>query len=104
MKQLAVIIAPIVQYQIDQQVLYIAQDSIDNALAWENRVREAIEDIGKISGHAIDQQASSRFGYTVRKVVFERTYIIHYWIDESAGAVRVINFRHGTRLPRSGEP
>jgi hypothetical protein len=35
-KRFKVIIPPFVQEQIRAQVLYIAQDSIDNALEWGN--------------------------------------------------------------------
>ena len=90
--------------QITEQVFLIARDSIDNALAWESRLRTTIEEIGEIPSQAVDEDASDRLGYTVRKAVFEGTYLIHYWLDESAGVVRVINFRHGARLPQRGEP
>jgi plasmid stabilization system protein ParE len=84
-------------------VLYIADDSIDNALAWEVRLRAAINGIGDLPGHAIDEEASDRLGEVIRKVVFEGTYLIHYHVDEKAGVVHIINFRHGARLAREGE-
>lgn len=104
MKRLEITIAPSVQKQIIDQTLYIARDSIDNALAWENRLRTEIQEIGSMPGHAVDEDASSRLGYSVRKAVFENTYLIHHWLDQSAGVVHVINFRHGARLPQRGEP
>jgi plasmid stabilization system protein ParE len=61
-KRLTVIIPPSVQQQITAQVLYIAQDSINNALAWEDRLRAAIDAIGKIPGQTIDEDASGRLG------------------------------------------
>jgi plasmid stabilization system protein ParE len=103
-KRLTVLIPPIVQEQIRAQVFYIAQDSIDNALAWEDRLRAAIDAIGKAPGHAIDEDASGRLGYVIQKYVFERTYLIHYVVDGAAGTVRLVNFRHGARLLREGEP
>jgi hypothetical protein len=39
MKQLEVRVAPIANRLVLDQVLYIAQDSIQNALAWEDRCR-----------------------------------------------------------------
>lgn len=47
---------------------------------------------------------SQRLGLTIHKFVFEGTYLVHFWLDETAGLIRVIGFRHGARLPRHGEP
>jgi plasmid stabilization system protein ParE len=104
-KQYRVIIPPVVQGQIRAQVLYIATDSIDAALAWEDRLHAAINAIGELPGsHAIDEDASARIGVTVHKMVFERTYLIHYLVNQDAAAVEIVNFRHGARLPRKEEP
>jgi plasmid stabilization system protein ParE len=84
-------------------VLYIAQDSIDNALAWEDRLRAVIEGLGDFHGHAIDDDASKELGYPVHKLVYEGTYLIHYRVDDAAHEVRVVRFRHGARVPVSGE-
>ena len=92
------IIPPIVQEQIRDQIRYIAQDSIHNALAWEDRLRRAIE-IGDMPGHAIDEDASDRLGFTIRKCVFEKTYLIHYRLSAALTDVEIVNFRHGIRLP-----
>lgn len=43
MKQYRLIVAPIVHQQIREQVIYIDQDSIDPALAWEDRLQNATE-------------------------------------------------------------
>ena len=93
-----------VQSQIDEQVLYIARDSIDNALAWESRLDDAIRGLADTAGYAVDENASDRLGVEVHKLVFEGTYLVHYTLDKPASIVRVINFRHGARLPRRGEP
>jgi plasmid stabilization system protein ParE len=99
-----VIISPTVQQQITARVLYIAKDSVDNALAWEDRRRSAVEAIGDMPGHAVDEDANDRLGYAVRKYVFERTYLVHYRVDETDGVVRIVNFRHGARLSGRDEP
>ena len=104
MKRLPVHIVPIVWDEIARQVRYIALDSIDNALAWEDRVTATLRGLEDFHGHAVDQDASEQLGYTVRKLVFERTYLIHYRVDERAEQIRVVGFRHGARLPRDGEP
>lgn len=104
MKQRQVVVPAVVQSQINEQVLYIARDSIENALAWESRLDEAIRGLADTAGYAIDENASDRLGVQVHKLVFEGTYLVHYTLDEPAGFIRVINFRHGARLPRRGEP
>jgi plasmid stabilization system protein ParE len=102
-KRLPVIIPPDVKQQIREQMLYIAQDSIDNALRWEDRLLTAINAIGDMPGHAVDDDASGRLGQNLRKLVFEGTYLIHYRVKEATSA-EIVNFRHGSRLPRIGEP
>ncbi len=84
--------------------MHIAADSVDNALAWEGRLRDAIYGLGHMPGYAKDEDASDRLGIEVARLVFERNYLIHFTADRAAGVVHVINFRHGARLPRRGEP
>jgi plasmid stabilization system protein ParE len=93
-----------VQATIDAQALYIAQDSPDRALAWQQRVDVAVRGLGDFAGFAVDQAASDRIGYPVHKLVFERAYLIFYRIDEAANAVFVLHFRHGATRPGPGEP
>jgi hypothetical protein len=45
-KRLIVHIVPSVEDEILRQVLYIAEDSVDSALAWEVRLRAAIKNLG----------------------------------------------------------
>lgn len=105
MKRYGVVIPPIVQEQIRAQVLHIAQDSIDNALAWEDRLRSAIQSLGRLPGrHPVDEAASDRLGQTVHRLVFEQTYLVHYLVNDELAAIEIVNFRHGARLPRVGEP
>ena len=104
MRRWSVIVAPSVWEKITAQVFYIADDSIDNALAWEARLKDAIFKLGDLPSFALDEAASERLGYAVHKLVFEGTYLIHYVLDDKAGVVRVIGFRHGARLPTRGEP
>lgn len=102
MNRLPVIVPPEVKELIRDQVRYIARHSIDNALAWEDRVRSALDSLGEVHAHAIDEDASRRVGQQLRKLVFEGTYLIHYRVEPAA--VEVAGFRHGARLPREGEP
>jgi plasmid stabilization system protein ParE len=103
-KRYAILIPGNVQEQIAAQVLHIAQDSIDNALAWEDRLHKAMQVFNHMPGFAVDEDASERLGITVRRYIFERSYLIHFIVDDAAGAVRIVNFRHGARLPRTDEP
>jgi plasmid stabilization system protein ParE len=104
-KTFRVIIPPIVQEQIRSQVLYIARDSIDNALAWEDRLRTEIMRIGSVpTGYPVDEAATGRLGEEVRKMVFEKTYLVFYRVHTERRAIELLNFRHGARLPRRGEP
>ena len=102
MKRLDVIVSTEVRRQISDMVFYIARDSIDNALAWESRLLATLDALGDAHGYAVDESASERVGFTVRKVVFEKTYLIHYRV--TAAAVEIVNVRHGARLPGKGEP
>ena len=77
---------------------------MDNALAWEDRLPAALRGLGEFHGHAVDEDARERLGGTTQKMVFERTYLVHYEVDKRAGVVTVVNVRHGARRPRRGEP
>jgi plasmid stabilization system protein ParE len=104
-RKYSVFIAPIVQDQIRAQVLYIARDSIDHALDWESRLRKAIMEIGALpTSNSVDEAASARISQEVRKMVFERTYLVFYRIRKSNHSVDILNFRHGARLPQTDEP
>jgi plasmid stabilization system protein ParE len=103
MKSYSVVIPPRVKAEIHEQILYIARDSIDNALAWEDRLEAAILSLRRLPGaHPIDPDVSGRAGYEIRKLVFEKTYLLFYRIDEAAAEVRILRFRHGARTPWLG--
>lgn len=104
MKRRRVIVAPIVHDQIRTQVIHIARDSVEKALAWEDRLRATIKKLSQFSGYAIDEPASDRLGYPLHKLVFEGTYLIHFVVEDNQRMVRVVNFRHGARLPGRREP
>lgn len=100
MKRYQIHIPSDVERAIVAQVMYIAEDSIDRALAWEDRLRDAIREIGIFPRKfVVDEEVSGRYGDEVRKMVFERTYLIFYWIDESARRIDILHFRHGAQLP-----
>jgi plasmid stabilization system protein ParE len=97
-------IPKVVQDQITRQVLFIADDSIDNALAWEARLAAAIDHLDDAIGFAIDEDAADRLGFEVRRFVFEHHNLIHYRVDSERLAVHIVSFRHAARLPGRGEP
>jgi plasmid stabilization system protein ParE len=93
-----------VKKQITDQVEYIARDSIENALKWEERLRVAFEKIAENPRYAVDEEATRRVGMETRKVVFERTYLIFFVVIEETRTVELIGFRHGYRSPAPGTP
>lgn len=104
MRACHVLISEYVIAQIDAQVLFIANDSIQNALQWEERLRAAIRRIGDNPGaYAVDPEASARFGSEIRKLVFERTYLIFFQVRPGEPVVEILCFRHGSRKPRGRE-
>ena len=99
-----IVISLDVAAQIREQVLFIAQHSIDNALAWEDWLSREIQAIRQMpAGHPVDEAATHRLGATVRKVVFERTFLIFYTIDEVNRRIEIVHLRHGARLPQPGK-
>ncbi len=104
MKRLKVIVSDKFYEQLDEQVIFIAQHSVDNAIAWEGRLLTELKGLADFHGHAIDEVAHDRLGQPFRKLVFERNYLIHYVVDEVNGRVDVIGLRHGARQPRPDEP
>ena len=104
MRTWKVIVASSVWDLITAQVLYIANHSVDNALDWEDRLRTAIFKLEDVTGYAVDETATSRSGSEIHKMVFEGTYLVHYSLNQMTGVVNVIGFRHGSRVPRRGEP
>jgi plasmid stabilization system protein ParE len=90
--------------QIDEQLLFIANHSITNALAWEVRLRGAMDRIPASTVHSLDHDASTRVGYSVYKLLFERTYYVHYVIDPTESLIEIVSFRHGARMPGPDEP
>ena len=82
----------------------VAADSLPNAVAWESRLLSALRSLGDLpTACPIDAAASQRAGVTLRKMVFERTYLAFYTFDSLVG-VEVVHFRHGARQPGPREP
>lgn len=104
MKRLTVILSRAAKDQIDDQTLYIADRSLMNAIKWAKRVSRAVDGLGGHWGHTVDEEASERCGFEVRRYAFEKNYLIFYSVNLQAGTIEVVGFRHGARMPGPGEP
>lgn len=102
MKAYEVIIPVQVLSEIMDQVVLIAFDSPINAYEWEQRLMSAIRQIGEHPGYAKDEHASSSMGLEVRKMVFERTYLVFFTVDEARQVIQLLHFRHGARASWTG--
>ena len=83
---------------LQAQVHYIAvdQQSPRNAIRWLRRVRAAVASLEVMpTRHGVDDVQTAALGLPVHRLVFERTYLIFYVVDEAAQHVRVVIFRHG---------
>lgn len=90
----AVVLLPVVENQILDQALYIAEDSIDRALEWEQSLRERILSLGELpEAHPISEPESRAFGRDIRKTNFG-DYLIFYRVDEEQQAVYILTFMH----------
>jgi plasmid stabilization system protein ParE len=98
-RSLSVVVTDSALREIKKQAAYIAKDSPDNAIEWNHRVRGAISRLADYYGHAVDDAASKKMGFEIRKTVFEGTYLIYYPVDQDDATVRVLHFRHGARRP-----
>jgi len=47
--------------------------------------------------YGVDKQQTQLHGTDVYRMVFERTYLVFYTIDETHGRVNVVSFRHGAQ-------
>jgi plasmid stabilization system protein ParE len=85
---------------IEAQVRYIAVEkkAPENASRWLSRLLDAIDTLEHLPArHEVDAVQSKLLGTNVYRMVFERTYLVHYTIEESRGGVYVLSFRHGAR-------
>jgi plasmid stabilization system protein ParE len=98
LKRYRVIVPRNVEDQIVTRVLQIAEDSLENAIKWESRLRTAIQRIGdEPHGFPVDRIQSRQCNQTVRKYVFERTYLLFFIVDEFEITVVLAEFCHGSR-------
>jgi plasmid stabilization system protein ParE len=100
-----VIVTKMVKAQVVDQMLYISADSIDHAFAWESRILSAMDILGEFPFRfPIDSAAFDRFGQCIRKMIFEKIYLVFCVVNDANQTVHIVNLRHGARLPQRGEP
>lgn len=96
-----VVLLPVVENQILDHALYIAQDSIDRALQWEQSLRQHILSLADLpKAHPISEPESRAFGSDIRKTNFG-DYLIFYRVDEQQATVYILAFMHGARRRES---
>lgn len=86
---------------IETQVRYIAVDrqAPENAARWSNRLLKAIDELETLPRrHPVNDAQTAEHGVEIRRMVFEKTYLIFYTLDEDTRRVVVVSFRHGARM------
>jgi plasmid stabilization system protein ParE len=85
---------------IRAQIRYIAieKHAPDNASRWLVRLLDAINELELMPHrYGVDEGLTGAHGTDVHRMVFERTYLVFYAIDEKRGRVNVVSFRHGAQ-------
>ena len=104
MKQYQVAVSPKARQQIGDCALYIAQQSgsLEVADRWIDRVYDSIQTLSTFPHRFVLGEENEYRDYEIRRKLIGRNLALHT-IDEEAKVVRIIHFRHGSRLPRPGE-
>ena len=79
---------------------YIAADrqAPENAARWFNRLLVAVRSLQLMpERNGVDHGQTAAYGAEVRRLVFERTYLLFYTIDHTQRQVTVVRFSHGAR-------
>ncbi|HEY2589843.1 MAG TPA: type II toxin-antitoxin system RelE/ParE family toxin [Tepidisphaeraceae bacterium] len=87
---------------VEAQVRYIAveKQAPENASRWLNRLLAAIETLEQIPRRFIvDPYQTQMHGIEVHRMVFERTYLVFYTVNDEQRCVNVVSFRHGRQKP-----
>jgi plasmid stabilization system protein ParE len=87
---------------VEAQVRYIAieKQAPENASRWLNRLLAAIETLEQIPRRfKVDPDQTQMHGIDVHRLVFERTYLVFYTVDDARRRVNVVSFRHGRQEP-----
>ncbi len=90
-------IPPHVENQILDHALYIANDSIQRAIDWSNRIRQQIEALSDWpKAYGIDPVSYPHDDGPMRKRSLGN-YIVRYRVIDLERLVKVVDFRHAAR-------
>lgn len=104
MKRYRIIISPRVIESIADYRDYIAHSSGHSRIAatWVERVLASFDHLRTMPAKfALAEENDSR-PYELRQMLIGK-YVAVYTIDEEYCVVRILNFRHGSRLPHRGD-
>jgi plasmid stabilization system protein ParE len=85
---------------IEAQVRYIAieKQAPESASRWLARLLEEIDTLEQMpQRYGLDEYQTRTHGTDVHRMVFERTYLVFYTIDQERSRVDVISFTHGAQ-------
>lgn len=85
---------------IQAQVRYIAIESHapENASRWLVRLLDAIDTLEEMPHrNGLDERQTQIHGADVYRMVFERTYLVFYTIDQECSRVNIVSFRNGAQ-------
>lgn len=85
---------------IEAQIRYIAveKQAPENASKWVVRLLASIDKLAEMPRRfAVDQEQTQIHGTEVHRMVFERTYLVFYTVDDENHRVNVVSFRHGAQ-------
>ena len=85
---------------IQAQVRYIAIESQapERASRWLARLLDTIDALEKLlKRHLVDKQQTAIHRMDVRRLVFDRKFLVFYTIDDARSHVNVVSFRHGAQ-------
>ena len=85
---------------IQAQVRYIAIEgqAPERASRWLARLLNVIDTLEQLpKRHLVDKRQTQIHGTDVHRIVFERTFLVFYTIDEKHRHVNIVSFRHGAQ-------
>jgi plasmid stabilization system protein ParE len=90
---------------VEAQVRYIAVERMapENAGRWLVRLLAAVKTLENLpKRHRVDQRQTAATGTEIRRLVFERTYLLFYTVDDVRRRVDIVSFRHGAKENPAG--
>jgi len=98
MKRYAVRVSPVVENAILEQARFIAADKPSAAIAWLERLWDAMENLATLPERSpVSQPESEALGTDIRKLAFG-DYILFYCVDHDQAIVEIVRFRHSARF------